>query len=72
MWGPTGTDELTWEKLLDPWGGGEIELRHSFITLGIPLRIGSEDLMEAQAEVDAIRAWFAPAQKAGVDRDYVT
>lgn len=37
----------------------EIELRHCFIELGIPLRIGSEDLREAQAEVDAVRAWFA-------------
>jgi predicted HTH domain antitoxin len=37
----------------------EIELRHRFITLGIPLRSGSQDLMEARAEVDAVRAWFA-------------
>jgi predicted HTH domain antitoxin len=37
----------------------ELELRHRFITLGIPLRSGSQDLMEAQAEVDAVRAWFA-------------
>ncbi|MCP4397782.1 MAG: hypothetical protein GY801_10850 [bacterium] len=37
----------------------EIELRKRFIELGIPLRIGSEDIMEAHAEVDAVRAWFA-------------
>jgi hypothetical protein len=34
------------------------ELRHRFITLRIPLRIGSQDLMEARSEVDVLRAWF--------------
>ena len=37
----------------------EIEWRHRVITLGIPLRIGAKDLMEARAEVEAVRAWFA-------------
>ena len=36
----------------------EIELRQRFITLGIPLRTGSQDLMEAQAKIDAVRTWF--------------
>ncbi len=46
-------------KAAELLGVSEIELRHRFIKLGIPLRIGSEDLMEARAEVDAVRAWFA-------------
>lgn len=36
----------------------ELALRERFIELGIPLRIGSADLTEAQAEVNAVRAWF--------------
>lgn len=37
----------------------EIELRQQFLTLGIPLRVGSEDLAEARAEVESVRTWFA-------------
>jgi predicted HTH domain antitoxin len=37
----------------------ELELRDRFIELGIPLRVGSADLAEARAEVEAVRAWFA-------------
>jgi len=37
----------------------ELELRHRFIELGIPLRLGPADLAEARAEVEAVRAWFA-------------
>ncbi len=37
----------------------EFELRQRFIELGIPLRVGSADLAEAQAEVEAVRSWFA-------------
>ncbi len=36
----------------------ELALRERFIKLGIPLRIGSADLTEARAEVNAVRAWF--------------
>jgi len=36
----------------------ELELRDRFIQLGIPLRLGPADLAEAQAEVDALEAWF--------------
>ncbi|MCP4397678.1 MAG: UPF0175 family protein [bacterium] len=43
----------------------EIELRKHFVKLGIPLRIGSEDLMEARAEVDAVCAWFADVEDRG-------
>lgn len=37
----------------------QLELRERFITPGIPLRMGPADLAEAQAEVDAMRVWFA-------------
>ena len=36
----------------------EIDLRQQFLALGIPLRLGSEDLAEARAEVESVRAWF--------------
>ncbi|CAG0987900.1 hypothetical protein ANRL3_02567 [Anaerolineae bacterium] len=36
----------------------ELELRDRFIQLGIPLRVGSADLAEAQAEVRAAQNWF--------------
>ncbi len=34
-----------------------LELRKQFIAKGIPLRLGPEDIADAQAEVDAIRSW---------------
>jgi predicted HTH domain antitoxin len=46
-------------KAAELLGVTELELRERFIALGIPLRIGSADLAEARAEVEAIRAWFA-------------
>ena len=36
----------------------ELALRDRFLELGIPLRIGSADLADAQAEVEAVRTWF--------------
>lgn len=33
------------------------ELQKQFITQGIPLRLGSQDVEEARAELDAIEAW---------------
>ncbi len=36
----------------------QLDLRQRFIELGIPLRFGSADLEEAQAEVAAARNWF--------------
>ena len=36
----------------------ELELRDRFIQLGVPLRVGPANLAEAQAEVDALDAWF--------------
>lgn len=37
----------------------ELELRERFIELGIPLRLGPADLLEAQAEIEAIKNWLA-------------
>lgn len=45
-------------KAAELLGLAEIELRQRFIELGIPLRIGPEDLAEARAEAEAVRAWF--------------
>lgn len=36
----------------------EVELRRRFVDLGIPLCLGSADMEEAQAEVNALRAWY--------------
>ena len=40
----------------------ELELRARFVQLGIPLRIGPVDIVEAQAEVDVMRAWLPSPQ----------
>ncbi len=37
----------------------EFELRARFRDLGVPLRLGSSNLAEARAEVDALDAWFS-------------
>jgi len=37
----------------------ELELRNKFVELGLPLRIGSADKAEAQAEADAVASWFS-------------
>lgn len=37
----------------------ELELRERFIELGIPLRLGPADLLEAQAEIEAVKNWLA-------------
>jgi predicted HTH domain antitoxin len=64
--------ELRWSLILNAYrdrqinlgkaaellGMHELELRARFIQLGVPLRSGPSDLAEAQAEVDAIEAWF--------------
>lgn len=38
-----------------------LELRRQFLVKGIPVRLGPEDVADAQAEIDAIRAWKQPA-----------
>lgn len=36
----------------------KLELRDRFLELGIPLRVGSADVAEVRAEVEAVRSWF--------------
>ena len=55
--------EINLGKAAQLLGMHELELRDRFIQLGIPLRIGPSDMAEAQAEVDAIRSWFADAKQ---------
>jgi len=38
-----------------------LELRERFIEKGVPLRLGPVDQADAQAEVDALRAWKSKA-----------
>ncbi len=54
-------EEINLGKAAQLLGIHELELRERFIHLGVPLRIGAADLAEAQAEVDALEAWFAAA-----------
>ena len=54
--------EINLGKSAELLGMHELELRDRFTQLGIPLRIGPADMAEAQAEVDAIRSWFADAK----------
>lgn len=41
----------------------ELELRERFIALGIPLRLGAEDLAEAKAKVAALRTMLTGRKK---------
>ncbi|MGC9522634.1 MAG: UPF0175 family protein [Anaerolineae bacterium] len=52
-------EQINLGKAAELLGLSEIELRQRFIELGIPLRVGPADYAEAQAEVEAVRAWFA-------------
>lgn len=45
-------------KAAELLGVHALELRERFLQLGIPLRVGSEDMAEAKAEVDSVRRWF--------------
>jgi predicted HTH domain antitoxin len=46
-------------KAAELLGLHELTLRHRFVELGIPLRVGPADLDEARAEIEAVRAWSA-------------
>jgi predicted HTH domain antitoxin len=45
-------------KAAELLGLHELELRQRFLELGIPLRLGPADLVEARAEVEALRLWY--------------
>ncbi|NOX63820.1 MAG: UPF0175 family protein [Chloroflexi bacterium] len=44
-------------KAAELLGMHELELRERFLELGIPIRLGPTDVIEAKAEVEAVRLW---------------
>lgn len=52
-------EEINLGKAAELLGLSELELRERFIELGVPLRLGPTDLVEAQAEANAFRTWMA-------------
>jgi len=52
-------EQISLGKAAELLGMHMLEARERFQALGIPLNIGSTDLAEAQAEVDAMRNWFS-------------
>ena len=52
-------EEINLGKAAEILGMHELELRDRFIELGIPLRIGPVDKVEARAEAEALNSWFA-------------
>ena len=52
-------------KAAELLGLTELELRHRFIELGVPLRVGPADMAEARAEVEAVRVWFTEEDNEG-------
>lgn len=58
-------EQVSLGKAAELLGMHMLEAREHFKTLGIPLNIGSADLAEAQAEVDAIRSWFSDVPAEG-------
>jgi len=57
--------EINLGKAAELLGMHRLELQERFITQGIPLRIGPDTVEEAKAELAAIEAWNAEAEKAG-------
>ncbi len=45
-------------KAAELLGVHELELRERFLELGIPLRLGAADPVEARAEAEAMRTWY--------------
>jgi len=50
-------EEISMARAASLLGLHPLELRERFIEKGIPLRLGPTDQADAQAEVDALRAW---------------
>lgn len=50
-------EEISLARAASIMGMHPLELREQFIAKGIPLLLGPEDIADAQAEIDAIRAW---------------
>jgi len=58
-------EEINLSKAAELLGIHRLELQERFIAQGIPLRIGSDTVEEARAEVTAIEDWNAKAEKNG-------
>lgn len=50
-------EEISLARAASLLGLHVLELRRRFVEKGIPLRLGPVDKADAQAEVDALRAW---------------
>ena len=50
-------EEISLARAASLLGLHPLELRERFIEKGIPLHLGPADKVDAQAEVDALRAW---------------
>jgi len=55
-------EEISLARAASLLGLHPLELRERFIEKGIPLHLGPTDKADAQAEVDAIRAWKRKAE----------
>lgn len=55
-------EEISLARAASLLGLHPLELRERFIEKGIPLHLGPIDKAEAQAEVDALRAWKGKTQ----------
>lgn len=49
--------EINLGKAAELLGMHRLELQEQFLNQGIPLRLGNEDVGEAQVEVDALNRW---------------
>jgi predicted HTH domain antitoxin len=56
-------EEVSLARAASLLGLHPLELRERFIDKGIPLRLGPVDKADAQAEVDAIRAWKSKPER---------
>lgn len=55
-------EEISLARAASLLGLHPLELRERFVEKGIPLHLGPTDKADAQAEVDAIRAWKRKAK----------
>jgi predicted HTH domain antitoxin len=55
-------EEISMARAASLLGLHPLELRERFIEKGVPLRLGPRDQADAQAEVDALRAWKRKAE----------
>jgi len=55
-------EEISLARAASLLGLHPLELRERFIEKGVPLHLGPTDKADAQAEVDAIRAWKRKAE----------